>query len=109
MGEAMTNAVSEYVAKCLAECPAGAEEALLAALARRLLARQVGDDLVLLRDASGPVAYLFPLEDTGPPPPGDMDSPEFAAWVRSRMEDDSPPIPEEVFEAHLKTLMDLDL
>jgi hypothetical protein len=25
------------------------------------------------------------------------------------MEDDSPPIPEEVFEAHLKTLMDLDL
>ncbi len=98
----MTNAISEYVAKCLAECPAGAEEVLPAELARRLLARHLGDDPVLLRDASGPVAYLFPLEDTGPPPPGDMDSPEFAAWVRSRMEDDSPLIPAETFLAYLK-------
>jgi hypothetical protein len=102
MGEPMTNSVSEYVAKCLAECPAGAEEALLVELARRLLARQLGDDPVLLRDASGPVAYLLPLEAAGPPVLVDPNSPEFAAEIRRRMEDDSPLIPAETFLAYLR-------
>jgi hypothetical protein len=109
MGETMTNAISEYVAKCLAECPEGAEEVLLAELARRLLARQVKDDPVLVRDAAGPVGYLFPLEEMGPPVLVDENSPEFAAEVRRRLEDDGPPIAEEAFAAYLKTLMEEDL
>jgi hypothetical protein len=56
--EAAMSDVNEYLDKCLAECPEGAEELLLGELAKRVLRKYGPLDRIEVRDRSGLVAYL---------------------------------------------------
>lgn len=47
------SAVNEYVEKCLAECPAGTEELLLAALVKKLLPKYGPDEQLVVFDEAG--------------------------------------------------------
>jgi hypothetical protein len=64
------SAASEYLDKCLAECPDGMEEVLLGELARRVLQKHRSVDRLEVRDQDGLVAYLMPafldIEDLPP-------------------------------------------
>jgi hypothetical protein len=68
--ETAMSAASEYLDKCLAECPEEMEEILLGELARRVLQKHRPVDRLEVRDRDGLVAYLMPafldIEDLSP-------------------------------------------
>jgi hypothetical protein len=56
--EAAMSDINDYLDKCLAECPEGAEELLLGELAKRVLRKHGPLDRIEVRDRDGLVAYL---------------------------------------------------
>src|SRR5271168_2006599 len=68
--EPAMSAVNEYLDKCLAECPEGAEEILLGEIAKRVLKKYSSLDRIEVHDRDGLVAYLtaafIEIEDLPP-------------------------------------------
>src|SRR5260370_11534380 len=68
--EAAMSGVNEYLDKCLADCPEGAEEMLLGELAKRVLRKYGSLDRIEVRDRAGLVAYMesafIDIEDLPP-------------------------------------------
>lgn len=98
------HAINEYLDKCLAECPEGAEDLLLGELARRLLQKYGPHERIEVRSRDGLVGYFMPafIDIEGLPPEmreialreTDANEPrlsaeEFDAWVDAAMEKES--------------------
>ena len=90
------DAARDYIAQCLAGCPAGAEEQLLGDLTRHLL-NKIGDGgLVVLNGSDGPVAYFLPVSADSLSPLDEND-PRFAAEIQRRMASRAPMLTEKAF------------
>jgi hypothetical protein len=87
-----------YVEKCLAECPNGGEEALLAALLKRLQSKYTAEEQVEVFDEKGTyLGYFQPAIDES----SFGECPEFMEVLRRRAAGlpDEPGIPGEQFSA----------
>ena len=90
------DAARDYIARCLAGCPAGAEEQLLGELTNHLL-KKIGDGVpVLVNGQDGPVAYFLPVTAESLYPLDEND-PRFAKEIQRRMESRNPPLTAEAF------------
>jgi len=84
------NPAEDYIARCLADCPAGQEEALMRALARRLI-QTIGRNraIILVRQENARLHPMPPIPD-GPVLPERVDSPEFLAELDRRLNEKNP-------------------
>jgi hypothetical protein len=113
------NAIHDFIAKCLAECPEGAEELLLAAVIKKVQPKYGKDEQFEVFDEAGLcLGYFVPSFDDAfleeqfpeamaairrreaglPDEPG-MSLEEFSNWVRAENEKDKQQLAEEVLRA----------
>jgi hypothetical protein len=101
--EAAMSSVNEYLDKCLAECPEGAEDLLLGEIAKRVLQKYRMLDRIEVRDRDGVVGYLMPafidIEDLPP---------DLREIALRETDPNEPGIPLEEFQAQLRTEVEND-